>query len=126
MEFHDWKQNLVAEVEDAAARCGERALADRHDPRNETAQQVLARLASELKTLPADHQGLTALYKEEQEFANLARPEAGEPEHRYRDAKEAILRSIGYENEPFETADQFLEVLRNVADETITEYRYRP
>ena len=53
------------------------------------------------------------------------RAAAGEPESRYHDAKEELLQAYGYEREPFETADQFLDLLRAKADETISEYRLR-
>lgn len=94
MSFKEWKAKLVTEVDDAAAWCAERALADPDDPRNEKAQKALVHLADRLRALPADHKALTELFREEQEFSNLARAVSEEPEHRYRDAKEELLRSI--------------------------------
>ena len=125
MSFKEWKAKLVTEVDDAAAWCAERALADPDDPRNEKAQKALVHLADRLRALPADHKALTELFREEQEFSNLARAVSEEPEHRYRDAEEELLRSIGFEHEPFREVDQFLGVLRNLVDETISEYRLR-
>ena len=65
------------------------------------------------------------MFSEEAEISNLMRAAAGEPESRYHDAKEELLQAYGFEHEPFETAGQFLEVLRAKADETISEYRLR-
>ena len=102
-----------------------RALAGPDDPRIEKSQKALFDLAERLRALPPDHAALKALFSEEAEISNLMRAAAGEPESRYRDAKEELLQAYGYEREPFETADQFLDLLRAKADETISEYRLR-
>jgi hypothetical protein len=78
-----------------------------------------------LKALPADDAALTALYQEEREIANLKRATVGEPEARYRDAKEELLETYGIDREPFDNAEQFLHLLRNLANETVSEYRLR-
>lgn len=125
MEFEAWKAALINEVETAAEARAEQALADPDDPRIEKSQKALFDLADGLRALPPDHAALKALFSEEAEISNLMRAAAGEPESRYHDAKEELLGAYGFEHEPFATADQFLEVLRAKADETISEYRLR-
>ena len=125
MEFEAWKTALINEVETAAEARAEQALAGPDDPRIEKSQKALFALVEQLKELPPDHAALKALFSEEAEISNLMRAAAGEPESRYHDAKEELLRAYGYEREPFETADQFLDLLRAKADETISEYRLR-
>ena len=125
MHFEAWKKALINEVETAAEGRAEKALADPDDPRIETSQQALFDLGDSLRALPSDSRALIALFSEETELSNLLRATVGEPESRYHEAKEDLLRAYGFEHEPFETADKFLEVLRAKADETISEYRLR-
>jgi len=125
MQFADWKQALVAEIEAAASWRAERVFADPDDPRNEKSQKALLDLAEKLKATPQDNAKLNALFKEEQEIAHLMRAPAGEPENRYHNAKEEVLQAYGYEQEPFATVEQFLDHLHAKADETISEYRLR-
>jgi hypothetical protein len=105
MEFNTWKTALINEIETAAEWRAETALADPDDPRIASSQK--------------------ALFAEEAELSNLMRSTHGEPERRYRDAKEDLLRTYGIEHEIFEDPDQFLDALRNRVDETISEYRLR-
>lgn len=122
MDFSTWKTELIKEIETAAEWRAEKAIGDA-DPRIASSQQALFDLAEALKTLPADHGPLKALFAEESELSNLMRSTQGEPEHRYHDAKEDLLRTYGIEHETFEDPDQFLNALRNRVDETISEYR---
>ena len=82
-------------------------------------------LAEKLKALPADDEKLQGLFNEETELSNLMRATPGEPENRYYNAKEDLLRDYGIDHEPFKDAGEFLQVLRTRVDETITEYRLR-
>jgi hypothetical protein len=125
MEFEAWKTALIDEIETAAEGRAEMALADLDDPQIEKSQKALFDLAEQLRALPSDHATIKALFSEETELANLMRATLGEPEGRYRDAKEDLLRAYGIDLEPFEDADQFLKVLRDRVDETISEYRLR-
>ena len=125
MEFKEWKAALISELETAAESRAETAQGNADDPRIETSQKALFDLAEQLKGLPADHAPLIALFNEETELANVMRATAGEPENRYHDAKEALLQAYGIDHEPFASADQFLAVLRDRVDETISEYRLR-
>ena len=125
MEFEAWKTALIDEIETAAEGRAEMALAGPDDPQIEKSQKALFDLAEQLRALPPDHATLKALFSEETELANLMRATLGEPEGRYHDAKEDLLRAYGIDREPFEDADQFLKVLRDRVDETISEYRLR-
>jgi hypothetical protein len=125
MEYETWKSALIDEIETVASWQAERGIADPNDPRFEKSQQALRGLADAVRNMPGDHPALKALYREEQEIANLMRAPAGEPEHRYFDAKEEVLQAYGFEQQPFASADQFLDLLRAKADETISEYRLR-
>ena len=125
MEFNTWKTALINEIETAAEWRAERTLGDPDDPRIVTSQKALFDLAEKVKSLPDDHAKLKALFTEESEFSNLARSTHGEPERRYHDAKEDLLRTYGSEHETFEDPGQFLDALRNRVDETISEYRLR-
>ena len=125
MEFEAWKTALIDEIETAAEGRAEMALAGPDDPQIEKSQKALFDLAEQLRALPPDHATLKALFNEEIELANLMRATLGEPEGRYRDAKEDLLRAYDIDREPFEDADQFLKVLRDRVDETISEYRLR-
>ena len=116
---------LIREIETAAEWRAERALADPDDSRIEKSQQALFDLAEQLRALPAEHATLKALFSEEAELGNLMRATVGEPEHRYRDAKEGLLAAYGIDLDPYENVDQFLGVLRDRVDETISEYRLR-
>lgn len=123
MEFETWKNALINEIEVAAEWRAEKAVLDRTDPRIPDSQQALFDLAGGLKALPADHVGFSALFQEEQELSDLEHPRMGAAENRYRAAKEDLLRSIGFEHDPFPDPAQFLDVLRRQVDETITEFR---
>jgi hypothetical protein len=125
MTFDAWKQALITEIETAAAWRAEQVLADPDDPRIETSQRALFDLADRLRAMPAENAKLKALFAEEGELAMLMRATAGEPEGRYRDAKEDLLKHYGIDHEPFATADQFLDALRTRVDETLAEYRLR-
>ena len=125
MEFETWKAALINEIETVASWQAERVIADPNDPRFENSQKALRQLAEQVKALPADNAALKALFREEQEIANLMRAPAGEPENRYRDAKEELLQAYGFEQEPFASAEMFLDALRAKTDETISEYRLR-
>lgn len=123
MQFETWKNALINEIEVAAEWRAEKAVLDRNDPRILDSQQALFSLAGSLKALPADHAGLCALFQEEQELGQLDDARMGAAESRYREAKEDLLRAIGYEHDPFSDPAQFLDVLRRQVDETITEFR---
>jgi hypothetical protein len=125
MEYETWKAALINEIETVASWQAERVIADPNDPRFERSQQALRDLADAVRKMPGEHPALKALHREEQEIANLMRAPAGEPEQRYSDAKEEALQAYGFEQEPFASADQFLDLLRAKADETISEYRLR-
>jgi hypothetical protein len=125
MEFNTWKTALINEIETAAEWRAEKALADPDDPRIASSQKALFDLAEKVKSLPDDHAKLKALFAEEAELSNLMRSTHGEPERRYHDAKEDLLRTYGIEHETFEDPDRFLDALRNRVDETISEYRLR-
>ena len=125
MEFSTWKAALITEIETAGEWRAEKALGNPDDPRIATSQKALFDLAEKLKALPADHIPLNALFTEEAELSSLARAPNGDPERRYLDAKEDLLRTYGIEHETFEDPDQFLDVLRNRVDETISEFRLR-
>jgi hypothetical protein len=125
MEFKAWKAALVDEIETAAEARAETAQGNVDDPRIEASQKALFELAEQLRALPADHPPLIALFNEESELANVIRATAGEPENRYHDGKEVLLQAYGLDHEPFASADQFLTVLRDRVDETISEYRLR-
>ena len=125
MEFSTWKTALINEIETTAEWRAEKALAEPDDPRIASSQKALFDLAEKLKSLPADHAKLNELFAEEAELSNLMRSTHGEPERRYHDAKEDLLRTYGIEHEIFADADQFLDALRNRVDETISEYRLR-
>jgi hypothetical protein len=125
MQFHEWKAALISEIESAAEWRAEKLLADVDDSRITESQAALFELAEWIRSLPANHVQLAGLFSEEGELANLMRATAGEPESRYREAKEELLNAYGIEHPPFATAEQFLEVLRNQVDETISEYRLR-
>jgi len=125
MEFEAWKAALIKEIETAAENRAEMVLADPDDPRIEKSQKALFDLAEQLKALPPDHAELKALFREEAELANLMRAAVGEPERRYRDAKEDLLAAYGIDRAPFSNVAQFLQALRDRADETISEYRLR-
>jgi hypothetical protein len=116
---------LIKEIEIAAEGRAEQVLADPDDPRIEKSQKALFELAEQLKALPPDHAELKALFREETELSNLMRATVGEPERRYRDAKEDLLAAYGIDHAPFGDAGQFLRVLRDRVDETISEYRLR-
>jgi hypothetical protein len=123
MEFETWKQRLVAEIETAAEWRAEKAVLDRSDPDIANSQAALFALAGRIRALPADQAELRALYDEELELVGLDRSGPGEAESRYREAKEDLLRAIGFEHEPFADAAGFLSVLRRQVDETITGFR---
>ena len=123
MDFEKWREELVREIEMAAERRAEKALVYPDEPRVEASEKALFDLAANLAALPADHEQLNALFNQEQEFANLKEGGPEEAENRYREARGELLGAIGFEHEPFEDPEQFLEVLRARADETISEFR---
>jgi hypothetical protein len=125
MEFAAWKTALIEQIEIAAEGRAEQVLTHPDDPRIEKSQNALFELAEQLRVLPSDHAGLVTLFREETELSNVMRAAVGEPERRYRDAKEDLLAAYGIDHEPFEDAGQFLNVLRDRVDETISEYRLR-
>ena len=125
MDFQTWKAALINEIETAAEGRAEKAFADPADPLIEKSQKALYDLAEQLRALPPDHALLKALFNEETELGNLMRARVGEPEGRYYGAKEDLLAAYGIDHQPFETVDQFLSVLRDHADETISEFRLR-
>ena len=122
MDFQSWKAALINEIEIAAEGRAAKAFAD---PLIEKSQKALYDLAEQLRALPPDHAALKALFNEETELSNLMRSRVGEPEGRYYGAKEDLLAAYGVDRQPFETADQFLRVLRDRVDETISEFRLR-
>ncbi len=123
MDIETWKAQLVSEIETAAEWRAEQAVVDRDDPAIAESQSALFELASRIRALSADQAELQNLYKEEMELANLDRATPGEAESRYREAKEDLLRAIGFEHEPFGDTGRFLGVLRRQVDETISEFR---
>ena len=125
MDFQSWKAALINEIEIAAEGRAAKAFADPADPLIEKSQKALYDLAEQLRALPPDHASLKALFNEETELSNLMRSRVGEPEGRYYGAKEDLLAAYGIDRQPFETADQFLRVLRDRVDETISEFRLR-
>lgn len=125
MDFDAWKTRLITEIKTAAEWRAERARADADDPRIEQSQKALYALAEKLEALPADDPKLTALFREEGELANLRRAAPDEPEKRYHDAKEDLLQAYGIDHPSYDDPGQFLDLLRNRVDETISEYRLR-
>jgi hypothetical protein len=125
MDFQTWKAALINEIETAAEGRAAKAFADPADPLIEKSQKALYDLAEQLRALPPDHAALKALFNEETELSNLMRSRVGEPEGRYYGAKEDLLAAYGIDHEPFANVDQFLRVLRDRVDETISEYRLR-
>lgn len=125
MDIGSWKAELIREIETAAEWRAQMARDDPDDLRIPRSQKALFDLAEQLKALPTDNADLKALFGEESELGNLMRSKVGEPEGRYRDSKEDLLRSYGIDHEPFDTAGQFLRLLRHRVDETISEYRLR-
>ena len=125
MDFQSWKAALINEIETAAEGRAAKAFADPADPLIEKSQKALYDLAEQLRALPPDHAALKALFNEETELSALMRSRVGEPEGRYYGAKEDLLAAYGIDRQPFETADQFLTVLRDRVDETISEFRLR-
>lgn len=125
MKLQEWKSALIAEIETAADARAEMAQGNVDDPRLEASQKALFDLADQLRQLPMDHAPLKALFNEESELTNLLRAQAGEPEHRFHEAKEEFLQAYGFDREPCATADQFLALMRDWVDETISEYRLR-
>ena len=125
MDFQSWKAALISEIETAAEGRAAKAFADPADPLIEKSQKALYDLAEQLRALPPDHAALKALFNEETELSNLMRSRVGEPEGRYYGAKEDLLAAYGIDHQPFESVDQFLGVLRDRVDETISEFRLR-
>lgn len=125
MDFQTWKAALINEIETAAEGRAQRAFADPADPLIEKGQKALYDLAEQLRAVPPEHASLKALFNEETELSTLMRARVGEPEGRYYDAKEDLLAAYGIDRQPFETVDQFLRVLRDRVDETVSEFRLR-
>ena len=125
MDFQTWKAQLITEIRTAAEWRAEKARSDPDDPRIEQSQKALFDLAEKLGALPDDDAKLNALFKEESELANLMRAAPGEPEKRYRDAKEDLLQAYGIERPAVEDPEELIDLLRSRVDETISEYRLR-
>lgn len=125
MNFQQWKAALISEIEMAADARAEMAQAKPAESGLAASQKALFELADQVRALPADDAGLKALFNEEAELANITRAPMGEPENRYREAKEELLRAYGIDHAPFKSTDEFLAVLRGKVDETISEYRLR-
>jgi hypothetical protein len=125
MDFQTWKNQLVTEVKTAAERRAEKARADPDDPRIEKSQKALFDLAEKLEALPDDDPESRGLFKEENELANLMRAAPGEPEDRYHASKEDLLEAYGIERETFDDPHKFIELLRDMVDETVAGYRLR-
>ncbi|MBK8211987.1 MAG: hypothetical protein IPK78_20660 [Rhodospirillales bacterium] len=125
MDFQSWKAGLISEIEIAAEGRAAKAFVDPADPLIEKSQKALYDLAEQLRALPPDHAPLKALFNEETELGNLMRARVGEPEGRYYGAKEDLLAAYGIDHQPYESVDQFLCVLRDRVDETISEFRLR-
>lgn len=125
MDFQQWKTALISEIETSAESRAEIAQSKVDDPAMATSQAALFALADKVRALPADNVALKALYQEETELANVLRAPTGEPESRYREAKEELLAAYGLDHPPFGSVDEFLGVLRGKVDETISEYRLR-
>ena len=125
MDFQTRKNQLITEIKTVAERRAEKALADPDDPRLVKSQTALFDLAEKIEALPDEDPELNGLFKEENELANIMRAAPGEPEKRYHDSTEDLLEAYGIEHETFDNPRQFIEVLRNMVDETIAEYRLR-
>jgi hypothetical protein len=125
MNIETWKADLIKEIETAAENRAVMARDNPDDPRIEQSQKALFDLADKLRALPSDHAELNALFREESEFGALQRSTVGEPEGRYRGAKEDLLAAYGLGHATFATAEAFLRVLRDQVGETISEYRLR-
>jgi hypothetical protein len=125
MDIETWKTDLVRQIETAAEWRAELILADPDDPRIESSQKALFQLAEQIRALPPHDHDLKALFNEESELQNLVRSKVGEPEGRYYDAKQDLLRGYGIDHETVQGAGQFLRILRDRVDETISEYRLR-
>lgn len=124
MDYASWKQGLLEEIEQAAMRRTQEVLSDPEEERRAiSSQQALLDLAQKLRAMPENDEHVTALFAEEQEIDCLENAPIGEAEQRYRDAKEDLLRTIGFEHDPFESADAFLNAVRAHVDEVISEYR---
>ncbi|MBK8176276.1 MAG: hypothetical protein IPK66_13735 [Rhodospirillales bacterium] len=124
MNIMTWKRNLIEEIEAAAERRTQEIFADAGEERRAIqSQETLLGLAAALRAMPDDEAHLAALFTEEAEMAAVDGGAPGEAEHRFHEAKEDLLRLIGFEQEPFATADAFLDAVRGRADEIIAEYR---
>jgi len=124
MDYASWKEDLLEEIEQAAMRRTQKVFSDSSEERCAMdSQRTLLDLAEKLRALPANAERLTALFAEEEEIERLENAPVGEPEHRYRDAKEDLLGTIGFEHDAFESVDAFLDAVRAHVDEVISEYR---
>jgi thiamine pyrophosphate-dependent acetolactate synthase large subunit-like protein len=122
MRFEQWKDRLIGDVENAAAMCAERDLLDKDNPVNAESAAALRALADRLRALPADDPRLLGLYAEESELAKVPARAFGEAAARCHEAREDLLRSVGFEHGPFPSLDAFFTELRRRTDETITEF----
>ncbi len=123
MTYEKWRDRLIADVENTAARYAERDVVEQGDPVTMETVQALQGLAERLRDLPPDDQRLRGLYAEEQELAKVPERQFGEALNRVHDAREEVLRSVGCEHGPFASLDAFFAELRLRADEAITEFR---
>lgn len=122
MTFEQWREQLIADIENAAAMCAERDVVEHGNPQNVVDAQVFYGMAEKIRGLAPDDARLADLYKEESALAQVPEREYGEAEHRCHEAREDVLRSISDEHGPYENLDEFFAVLRRKADETITEF----
>ena len=122
MSFTEWKQRLIADIENTAARFTERDVVDQGDPINQETADALQGLAQRLRDLPDSDERLVGLYKEEQELANVEERQYDEALNRVHDAREEVLRSVGFEHGDFASLDSFFSELRMRADEAIAEF----
>jgi hypothetical protein len=123
MTYEKWRDRLIADVENAAARYTESDVVDQGDAVTMETVQALQGLAERLRNLSPDDQRLRGLYAEELELAKVPERQFGEALNRLHDAREEVLRSVGCEHGPFESLDAFFGELRLRADEAITEFR---
>ena len=122
MTLREWRDRLIADVENAAAMCGERDLVDRDNPDNADMAQALYQMAETIRALPPEDDRLVGLWTEESELANVPESEFGAALARCHAAREDVLRAVAFEHGPYPDLGEFFAVLRRKADETITEF----
>lgn len=122
MTYEMWREQLITDIENAAAMCAERDVVEHGNPQNVADAKVFYGMAQKIREMAPDDPRLVGLYKEEGALAQVPEREYGEAEHRCHEAREDVLRGISDEHGPYENLDEFLAVLRRKADETITEF----